>query len=221
MDLATDLGPGAPVVTNAAGGKQSRSPVALDVVPEALLRVGAVFFHGEEKYETAPQLVGDENWRKITAREHVRHSINHLFAWLKGDFTDDHLEHATCRLLMAIEREQEPFPLSPPLTLPRRHARPHPQDCDVEVVRRAAVANGHLASGAAPKNCLFCHCLAHDTRPCEGIGGNCGCEGRARVVKASGLMVLHSTPNGHDPGCLCRRCDSLPRASSTTDLPDF
>lgn len=101
------FGPDAPVEVNAQGGKQSRSPCALDVVPAALLRVGGVFYTGEQKYEEAPQLVGRENWRKITAREHARHAMNHLVAWLAGDASDEHLEHATCRLLMAIEREQE------------------------------------------------------------------------------------------------------------------
>lgn len=101
------FGPDAPVEENAHGGKRSISPCALDVVPTALLRVGRVFHAGEAKYEAAPQLVGRENWRRIPARENVRHAVNHVFAWLAGDVSDEHLEHAACRLLMAIEREQE------------------------------------------------------------------------------------------------------------------
>lgn len=106
--LADDVGPNAPVETNALGAKQSRSPFALDVVPRALIEVGRVFYRGEAKYERGPQLVGAENWRGITARMHVRHAVNHVFAWLAGDRSDDHLEHAAARLLMAIEKEHEP-----------------------------------------------------------------------------------------------------------------
>lgn len=106
--LADDVGPNAPVETNALGAKQSRSPFALDVVPMALIEVGRVFYRGEAKYERGPQLVGAENWRGITSRMHVRHAVNHVFAWLAGDRSDHHLEHAAARLLMAIEKDHEP-----------------------------------------------------------------------------------------------------------------
>lgn len=103
-----EFGPDAPTHVNAAGGKQSISPCALDIVPLALLRVGQVFYTGETKYEESRQLVGRENWRKISARENIRHALNHLILWLKDDKSDQHLEHAACRILMAIEREHEP-----------------------------------------------------------------------------------------------------------------
>lgn len=90
------------------GGRHGASPYALDVVPKALLRVGAVLFRGEKSREVAPQRVGQENWRSIRARLHVRHALNHVTKWLAGDRSEDHLEHAASRLLMAIEREQEP-----------------------------------------------------------------------------------------------------------------
>lgn len=85
------------------GGVHSLVEYALDVVPAALLRVGTVLFRGERKRERAPQLVGEENWRRISARMHVRHALVHILKWLAGDRSEDHLAHAACRLLMAIE----------------------------------------------------------------------------------------------------------------------
>lgn len=93
--------------TTLEGGIHSVTQCALDVVPNALLRVGAVLWNGERRREKAPQLVREENWRRISARMHVRHAVAHAFKWLVGDRTEDHLEHAAARLLMAIEREQE------------------------------------------------------------------------------------------------------------------
>lgn len=113
MNLTEDLGPGAPQTVSPEGGRQSISPFALDVVPLALLRVGRVLYRGEQKNEDAPQLVGQENWRKISARSHARHALNHLVAWLAGHRGEEHLEHAVCRLLMAIERENEAPPPEP------------------------------------------------------------------------------------------------------------
>ncbi|MBY0274703.1 DUF5664 domain-containing protein [Candidatus Binatia bacterium] len=108
LDLGAAFGPDAPTHENAAGGRQSVSPCALDVVPLALLRVGRVLFSGETKNEDERQLVGRENWRKITSREHARHMLNHLILYLVGDRSDDHIEHAVARGLFIIERDQEP-----------------------------------------------------------------------------------------------------------------
>lgn len=105
-DPGTAFGKSAPTYINAQGGRHSRSPCALDVTPMALLRVGRVLYQGEQKYETELQTVGQENWRRISPRMHVRHAVNHLFAWLAGNRDDEHLEHAVCRLLFAVELDR-------------------------------------------------------------------------------------------------------------------
>lgn len=58
--------------------------------PPAVLAPGAV------KY-------GEDNWRKIPAKDHLNHALTHVFAFLAGDGQDDHLEHAACRMMMALE----------------------------------------------------------------------------------------------------------------------
>lgn len=91
------VGPDAPTITNAAGGKQSDSPARLDLFPpRAWLAVGGVLKHGAGKY-------GENNWHKISVREHINHALVHYAAYLAGDTSDDHLEHAACRAMMALE----------------------------------------------------------------------------------------------------------------------
>jgi hypothetical protein len=62
----------------------------------AFLAVAEVLDGGARKY-------GPDNWRRIDVREHLNHCITHLFAYLAGDGSDDHLEHAACRAMMALE----------------------------------------------------------------------------------------------------------------------
>lgn len=102
------VGPDAPTVTNAAGAKQSAVAYRVDLLPpRAILAVAAVLHAGATKY-------GTDNWRGIPIADHLNHAMTHVFAWLAGDRSDDHLSHAACRLLMAMEApETEP---TPPLT---------------------------------------------------------------------------------------------------------
>jgi hypothetical protein len=93
------VGPDAPLVENAAGGKQSASPYRCDLLPaKAVLEVAKVFAYGATRY--APN-----NWRKIGRQDHINKSLTHLLSYLAGDRSDDHLGHAACRVLMAIETE--------------------------------------------------------------------------------------------------------------------
>lgn len=88
------------VATNERGGKQSGLPVRLDLVdPYAILALGRVLAKGVH--------YGEDNWRLISAREHANHALSHLLGWLAGDDSDPHLEHAFCRLMMAIAMEGE------------------------------------------------------------------------------------------------------------------
>lgn len=91
------VGPDAPVVENAAGGKQSDTPYRLDLLPaKAVLEVAAVLKKGAAKYEV-------DNWRQIECKDHLNHALVHAFAYLAGDCSDEHLSHFACRALMALE----------------------------------------------------------------------------------------------------------------------
>lgn len=93
------VGRDAPTVVNAAGGKQSHSPYRADLLPPlATLEVARVLREGAAKY-------GEDNWRKIEAKSLLNHALVHCLAWLAGDRSDDHLSHAACRLLMALDLE--------------------------------------------------------------------------------------------------------------------
>jgi hypothetical protein len=46
-------------------------------------------------------------WRHQSVAEHVRHAAAHLAAWEAGDRDEDHLGHAACRMLMALQLAAE------------------------------------------------------------------------------------------------------------------
>lgn len=95
--LVAGVGRDAPVVVNEVGGRQSGTLYRCDLLPSrAVLAVAAVLKEGAEKY-------GDDNWRKIPISDHVNHALIHILARQAGDASDDHLEHAACRLLMALD----------------------------------------------------------------------------------------------------------------------
>jgi len=84
--------------TLANGAKQSKLAERCDLLPpEATLAVAAVFGYGAGKY-------GDTNWHGIPVRSHLNHALRHVFQFLAGDDTEDHLEHAACRMLMALQK---------------------------------------------------------------------------------------------------------------------
>lgn len=96
-EVIPGVGPDSPTVVNERGGKQSRDLYRLDLVPQrGLLAVGKVLAEGAEKY-------GVDNWRKIDRWSHLNKALIHVYAYLAGDRTDEHLEHAACRLLMALD----------------------------------------------------------------------------------------------------------------------
>lgn len=91
------VGPDAPIETNAKGAKQSSLPYRCDLLPAlALLHQAKILKGGADKY-------GDNNWRDIAIADHINHAMTHILAYLAGDKSDDHLGHATCRMLMALE----------------------------------------------------------------------------------------------------------------------
>lgn len=88
--------PNAPITTNEKGGGQSHIPVRFDLIDaQAMFAVAGVLHEGAEKY-------GENNWRLIDIEDHLNHLLTHVYAYLAGDTSDDHLSHAACRAIFAL-----------------------------------------------------------------------------------------------------------------------
>jgi len=85
--------------TNENGGKQHVRPYRMQAIPPlAIMEVGKVRYKGftELGYD-------DENYKQIPLLEHLGRALAHIFAFIAGDRENDHLSHAACRILMALE----------------------------------------------------------------------------------------------------------------------
>lgn len=88
------VGADAEIVTNAAGGSQSKTLYGFHLIDrEALLTLAEVMQYGASRYDR-------DNWRKIPAEEHMNHMLIHALAHMEGDRQDDHLGHMFCRAMM-------------------------------------------------------------------------------------------------------------------------
>jgi hypothetical protein len=97
MGIVQGVGPDAETVVNAQGGRQSFTPYRADLLPpNAVLRISRILGEGAPKY-------GEWNWLKTTVGENINHALIHLLAYSAGDRSDDHIGHAACRLLFALE----------------------------------------------------------------------------------------------------------------------
>lgn len=88
------VGTDAEIITNAAGGQQSKAEYAFHLIDrEALFALAEVLQYGATRY--AP-----DNWRKISSADHFNHMMIHAMAHQQGDKQDDHLGHMFCRAMM-------------------------------------------------------------------------------------------------------------------------
>ena len=95
------VNPEAPVETNTNGGKQSASPYAFELIPgEAIFRAAEVLKQGATKYG---EKFSERNYIKIPALDHLNHALAHIYAYLCGDTSDDHLAHALVRMMFAVD----------------------------------------------------------------------------------------------------------------------
>lgn len=95
------VGPDAEIISFPTGGKQSKSPYRFDLLPPlAVARIAAVLAKGAEKYTPW-------NWLLIDVDQHLNRVLQHSFAYIAGDEQEvdevEHLAHAACRALMALE----------------------------------------------------------------------------------------------------------------------
>lgn len=89
-----------PTIINEKGAKQSDTPYRFDLIPHlALFKEAEILGKGAKKY-------GDWNWIGIPINEQINHAIQHIYAYLAGDTSDDHLGNASCRVHFALELQE-------------------------------------------------------------------------------------------------------------------
>lgn len=70
------------------------------ITPIGLRRLAETYAEGSQKY-------GDFNWEKgMPVSDILNHAISHIFTFLSGDRSEDHLGHATWNLMAAMHSQE-------------------------------------------------------------------------------------------------------------------
>ena len=93
---------GSTVKVYAGGAKRSDLSERYDLIPaEGLRRAALAMAHGAERF-------GEKNWTKgMPIGEVLNHALAHIYNYLDGDSSEDHLGHAVANLCMACHFDRE------------------------------------------------------------------------------------------------------------------
>lgn len=98
---------GEEMTVNAAGGRQHKVAHRCEALfPKAILEVARLRAEGHDVHG-----YDDLNYLNISEEDHVGRALRHILLWQAGDCEDgscdEHLVHAACRILMAVEMLKE------------------------------------------------------------------------------------------------------------------
>jgi len=95
-DIWSSASSDAETVTYDNGASESKTELRFDLIPpDEIATIAKVLGQGAIKY-------GDDNWKALPTWTHLNHALQHIFAYLANDKSDDHLSHAATRLIFAM-----------------------------------------------------------------------------------------------------------------------